>query len=100
MRKFTTHITKRFYEEANEKAKEIEEMYASDTSGCTARLDFTNQMLEYKTAYLKGIYDTLMCSCISLAELDVSWMELTTELDKIIGDIANGIKCGVKKESK
>lgn len=96
MKKFTTHITKRFYEEANEKAKEIEEMYASDAHGCTARLDFTNQMLEYKTAYLKGIYDTLMCSCISLAELDVSWMELTTELDKIIGDIANGIK----KESK
>ena len=92
MTTFTEHITKHFYEEAVKKAKEIDKMYASSTSVCEARLDFTSQMLEYKSAYMKGLVDTLLYSKIMLSDIGVNYLEISTKLDEVIGFLANEIK--------
>ena len=92
MTTFTEHISKHFYDEAVKKAKEIEQMYASDTSVCQARLDFTTQMLDYKRAYLQGLVDTLLYAPIPMENLGVNYLEISTKLDEVIGFLANEIK--------
>ena len=99
MTQFTEHVSKKFYNRAVKEAKEIKQMHFLDPSPVQAKLEFTYKMLDIRDAYMNGIRDMIDYKYLTIIDFD--FMELSTELDNVIGFIANNLYEQLKlKESK